>query len=71
MSFNVTIIGSWGKIVADRTTGRIIDNDGYPGIERFDPTTLTDANLDILECGYWDTTGRYEPPEPDFMARLQ
>lgn len=74
------IQGSAGILRVNRDTGEILeyDPDGFVGvgdddyshIERFDPATLTDDNLDILECGFWHSGNQYEPPEPDFMALL-
>lgn len=77
MSSIVHIQGSDGDLTVDQASGDILTRDGeteggtaYLEITRFDPATLTDSHMDILECGYWSADGAYEPPEPDFMAHV-
>lgn len=77
MPTRCTIQGTHGELVVDRKTGDIISRtpreDGqaaYAEISRFDPDTLTGEGLDILECGYFEASGAYVPPDADFLAHV-
>ena len=77
MPTRCTIQGSHGELVVDRETGGIIsrtpwgdEQTAYSEIARFDPDTLTGEGLDILECGYFEASGAYVPPDADFLAHV-
>lgn len=82
---SMIVIGSWGTLVVDGSTGCILEyepeldypEDDYWHIQRFDleeyrrhyPSNPT-GTIDILDIGYWTVSGDYEPPEPDYRKEV-
>jgi ssDNA-binding Zn-finger/Zn-ribbon topoisomerase 1 len=73
---NITAQSSNGYIKFDSDTGKIVECFEYPdcqgtlcniklinvrALRAVYPSGLP-ADVDILECGYWDIGGKYEPP---------
>ena len=81
-----TVRGSHGTLTVDAQTGTILRDESeyitpdYTDIAGFDITEWKRAypceridgqNIDILDFGYWTTSGIYEPPAMEWREKVR
>jgi len=74
-SYGMLIVDDIGKVVECRDNADATDEDNYRDIARVDVDEYAKhygqmESTDILDIGYWNADGLYEPPEPDFRTTV-